>query len=268
MDTTRHAPKAWRILLLALGTAIVGSVWSLYAGSNCASCHSTELLFPRNVLASTGVAYYTVLFVAAVMVGPTIFVYSGVLVAAGVHAGLVATLIHLRTFCLPCVLTATAAAVALAAVIACDRSNIFRASLVSPGAALAVQMWVVLSGALPAAAASRDEAARVVHEEFAQPPVPSGTVRMVAYTRPDCGYCVELERDVLPGLARDYGNRLVVERRSAEELPGIPTPTLILTGASKRRLFPGLPSTQDLRNTIDTLMGEPHGLQTMLEKSR
>jgi hypothetical protein len=226
------------------------------------------LLFVGNVLASAGVAYYAVLLAAAILLGPSVFVYSGVLVAGGVHAGLVATLVHLRSFCPPCALTAAAASVALAAVISCDRSNIFRASLVSPGAALAVQMWVLLSGALPAAAASREGADRVVHEEFAQPPVPSGMVRMVAYTRPDCGYCVELERDVLPGLARDYGSRLLVERRSAEELPGIPTPTLILTGASKRRLFPGLPSTQDLRNTIDTLMGESHGLQTVLEKSR
>jgi hypothetical protein len=81
---------------------------------------------------------------------------------------------------------------------------------------------------------------------------------MVVYTRPDCGYCMELEREILPDLIRDFGDRLQIERRSAQTLPGIPTPTLILCGSQKRRMFPGLPSREDLRRAIESVMGENH----------
>jgi len=91
---------------------------------------------------------------------------------------------------------------------------------------------------------------------------------MVVYTRPDCGYCMELEKDVLPGILREFGSRLSVERRSAEALPGIPTPTIILTGSERRRLFPGLPPEAVLREAISNVMGEDHDHETVLEKSR
>jgi hypothetical protein len=109
---------------------------------------------------------------------------------------------------------------------------------------------------------------RVVQGELALPLVERGKVRMVVYTRPDCGYCMELERDVLPDLVRVFGTRLTVERRSAESLPGIPTPTIILTGSEKRHMFPGLPPREDLERAIQIVMGEDHGRETVLEKSR
>lgn len=257
------------MFLAALGLAALGSAWSLMGRGDCASCHSAGMIFPGSSLAATGVVYYSILLAAAMLFGPSLFVYSGILIAAGVHAGLVVVLLHLKLFCAPCLATAVAASLCLGLAIACDSSNAFRASLVSPGAACVIQLWVLLTGALPAAAESRDQADRIARDEFSKPSVSRGTVRMVVYTRPDCGYCIELERDVLPDLVSEFGSRLAVERRSAAELPGIPTPTLILSGAGGRRLFPGLPPTGDLRRAIETLMGdESHGHETVFEKSR
>ena len=108
----------------------------------------------------------------------------------------------------------------------------------------------------------------LTREEFTSPPVEPGRARMVVYTRPDCGYCMELERDILPGLTRDFGSGLVVERRSAEALPGIPTTTILLSGFDRRRFFPGLPPEADLRAAIENVMGDDHGRETVLEKSR
>jgi hypothetical protein len=191
-----------------------------------------------------------------------------VLLAAGIHGGLLAVLAHAGIFCAPCFGTALAALAALVFAIRCESSNALRASFVIPVAACLVQAGVLLSGAGPALAHAQAEPDRVVHEDLVSGSVARGTVRLVVYTRADCGYCIQLERDVLPGLIREYGDRLTIERRSAAELPGIPTPTLILSGDQKRRLFPGLPEVEELRNVIQDLMGESHGHQTLLEKSR
>jgi hypothetical protein len=214
------------------------------------------------------VVYYSILFTLAVALGPSLFVYSGVLLAAGVHGGLLAVLAHAKIFCGPCVGTSLAALGALVFTIRMDSSNALRASFVIPVAACLVQAGVLFTGSDSALAQSEAGTSQVVHEDLASPPVSRGQVRLVVYTRPDCGYCIQLERDVLPGLLQEYGDRLAVERRSAAELPGIPTPTLILTGIAKRRLIPGLPEVEDLRKVIQDLMGESHGHETVLEKSR
>jgi hypothetical protein len=269
VNTQNVPPRAWTLLLVALGLAALGSAWSLLGTSNCSSCHSAGSLFGGKSLAATGVVYYSALLAIGVAAGPTLFVYSGVLIAAGVHAGLVIVLVRLELLCGPCLATAGAALLCLISAIACDPANAFRASLVSPGAAGALQLWFLFSGALPAAAESRSQVEQVAREDLSRPPVARGTVRMVIYTRPDCGYCIQLERDVLPVLIREFGPRLDVELRSAKELPGIPTPTIILSGAGGRRFFPGLPETGELRRAIETLMGDKgHGHETVLETSR
>jgi hypothetical protein len=256
------------MLKIAILVAIGFSAWAALGSGSCASCDGAGEIFGGKSLAAVGVVYYAVLFMAAVALGPSLFVYSGVLLAAGVHGGLLVILVHAKIFCVPCLSTALAALAALGCVIRCDSSNALRASFVIPGAAFVVQAGVLLTGAVPAIAQARADTEQVVHEQLGSPPVARGHVRLVVYTRPDCGYCIQLDRDVLPGLVREFGERLQVERRSAEQLPGIPTPTLILTGREQRRLIPGLPEVEDLRKVIQELMGESHGHQTVLEKSR
>jgi hypothetical protein len=266
-DTIDH-PESWRIQQIALLGAIGCSTWAVLGSGTCASCEAAAGLLKGKPVATVGVIYYALLLAAALWWGPSLLVHSGVLLAAGVHVGLLTILFHAKIFCAPCLGTALSAFAALALSIRCDPSMAFRASWVIPGAAILVQSWVLLTGALPAMAETRANAERVAEEEFAAPPVASGDVRMVVYTRPDCGYCIQLEREILPKLVREFGPHLKVERRSAEHLPGIPTPTLILTGAEGRRFFPGLPELEALRSTLRTLMEESHGHETVLEKSR
>lgn len=268
MSTTKHQSRAWRWVLGALVLPLAGSAWAAWGGPGCRSCEgASELLGGRNV-AVLGVLYYGILLGASLLCGPSVFVYSGVGVAAGIHAGLVSVLIQSQILCVPCIVTAVSAAVALVAAIVAEPANAFRASLILPGAALAVQSWVLLTGAVPAVTQTRASAERVAHDELASAPVERGKVRMMIYTRPDCGYCIELEQDVLPALERRFGARLRVELRSAEKLPGIPTPTIILTGSNSRRMFPGLPPKEELERAIALVMGEDHGSETVLEKSR
>jgi hypothetical protein len=171
----------------------------------------------------------------------------------------VAVLIQSKLLCAPCIATAASAGLALALAIAAEPRNAFRSSLIIPGAALAVQSWMLATGTALAPPEPRQKVARVEPEEFISTPIEEGKARMVIYTRADCGYCIQLERDVLPGILTGFGSRLEVERRSAESLPGLPTPTIILTGSAHRRLFPGLPPKEELESAIRQVMGEPHG---------
>jgi len=265
---TIETSGAWRMIQIATLVAIAFSAWAALGSGSCGSCDGAALLFRGKSLAAVGVVYYSSLFIAGVAFGPSLFVYSGVLLAAGIHGGLLAVLAHAKIFCAPCVATAMAALAALVFAIRVDSANALRASFVIPVAAFLVQAGVLFTGAAPVLAQAEAEPDQVVHEDLASLPVARGEVRMVVYTRPDCGYCIQLERDVLPGLVREYGDRLAIERRSAAELPGIPTPTLILTGSAKRRLIPGLPEPEDLKKVIQDLMGVSHGHETVLEKSR
>jgi len=261
-------PKAWRLLKIALAAATLFSAWATFGGRTCGSCEAAAQIFQGKNLAVVGMAYYGVLFLAAQAFGRSIFVFSGVILAAGVHGGLLAILLHAKVLCAPCLGTALSALIALGAAIRCESWIGYRASWVIPGVALVVQSRLFLTAALPQAAEARVSAERISEEEFQAPPVPRGQVRMVVYSRPDCGYCIQFDRDVLPALVRDFGPYLQVERRSAENLPGIPTPTLILTGAERRRFFPGLPELADLKSTVRDLMEESHGRETVFEKPR
>jgi hypothetical protein len=268
MDLKAKHPWAWRCLVGSLLLGALAASWGALGSAGCGSCQGAAAVAQGMPLATLGTVYYGVLFAVAILAGPHLFVYTGIMIAAGVHAPLVVILLQAKLFCAPCLLAALAAGAALASAIVLEASNAFRASLILPAAAFALQTGVIFSGVVPlpkVAAASVEPLAR---EEFVSPPVERGRARMVVYTRPDCGYCMELEKDILPGLTRDFGSALVVERRSAEALPGIPTPTILLSGFEKRRMFPGLPPERDLRAALLSVMEDDHGRETVLEKSR
>ena len=259
MDIQKKTPRLWRWVMGALGLALVCSAWAAWGGSDCRSCQGAAEIFQGRNLPVVGVLYYGLLLAVSIVAGPNVVVYSGVALAAGVHGGLLAILIQSKLLCAPCIATALAAAAALAFAVIAEPANVVRSSLILPGAALAVQSWVLVTGAVPAVTETKASASRVAQEELSAVPVEPGKARMVIYTRPDCGYCIELERDIMPSLQSGFGSRLAVERRSAESLPGIPTPTIILTGSDERRMFPGLPPREDLERAIRKVMGEAHG---------
>ena len=76
---------AWRMLKIAIFCAVGFSAWAALGNAGCTSCDSGAELFRGKSLAAMGVIYYSILFVAATALGPSLFVYSAVLLAAGVH---------------------------------------------------------------------------------------------------------------------------------------------------------------------------------------
>ncbi len=257
--------KCWRLFLGLVAAALLGSIWAALAPPGCASCEGLRRAFGGNTLALLGTGYYFTLLLAAALVGPCLPVFAAVGVAAGVHGSLLALMVQRGEFCLPCVLTGVAAVAALGVSIRLEPANAFRASFILPGTAFALQFFLLLSGrGVP------EDVARARAQAVEQTPVlaPVGRVRMVAFTRPDCVYCRDLERDVIPELEREFGDRLLIELRSAEGIPGLPTPTLIVTSATRRKMFPGLPPTAELRGTIHEFLGGSDGRQALLPEPR
>jgi len=259
MERDDRGKKSWRLFLLFVILALLGSALSAVLGPSCGRCGGAGegLLGGGRTLAVLGTLYYAALLAMALVAGPCLPVFAGVQVAAGVHGVLLVVLWQRGEFCPLCVGTAISAIAALVASIVHEPRNAWRGAYVLPGAAFLFQSWLILGsgvgGTLPPAAQA--EIRRTVAEEARSPSSLSGQARMVAFVRADCGYCRILEEDVVPALKRDFGDRLAFEPRSAEAMPGMPTPTLVLSGQAGRKVFPGLPPEEDLRAAILTVMG-------------
>jgi hypothetical protein len=253
----------WRLALGLIGLALGGAAWAAFFWGGCGSCSGSSAGAAGHLLALSGVVYYVLLLGAGLVLGPSRVFWVGVLVAASIHGALLVALVMRGTLCPACILTGAAAIGAAALSCLIEPYNLVRASVILPAAALVTQLGGWALGTLPSAKPARTAAVPVAvpHDE-------SGTVRMVIYGRVDCVFCQRLAAEVLPELAREFGERLRVEHRSAEDLPGLPTPTIILTGAGGRRSFPGLPRTDALRRAILDTLGDSHDRQAMLPASR
>ena len=272
METDDRGKKSWRLFLLFVGLALLGSALSAVLGPSCGKCGGAGegLLGGGRTLAIMGTLYYMVLLGASLLAGPCLPVFAGIQVAAGIHGVLLVVLWQRGQACPLCIGTALSAIAALISSILLEPRNAWRGAYVLPGAAFLFQSWLILGSGvgvtLPPSAQA--EIQRTVAEEARSPLSPSGQARMVAFVRADCGYCRILEEDVVPALKRDFGDRFAFEPRSAEAMPGMPTPTLVLSGKAGRRVFPGLPPDADLRAAILTVMGESHESKTVLSQSR
>src|SRR5204863_8548285 len=138
---------------------------------------------------------------------------AGIFFGFGVHAMLV---VQLLLAGLKCWLCFSAAGISLALVslsVAHDPANVVRMALVLPWSVLVVLAWNGSPRPAVAAAASITDTA---------------AVRLVVFTQPDCAYCDELRRNVLPGIEHEFGSRLEVVYRPAGDLPAIRrTPTIV-----------------------------------------
>lgn len=258
MEINDRGQKSWRLFLLFVGLALLGSALSAVLGPSCGRCGGGGVLGGGRTLAILGTLYYAALLGMALVAGPCLPVFAGVQVASGVHGVLLMVLWQRGEFCPLCVGTAISAIAALVTSVIHEPRNAWRGAYVLPGTALFFQSWLILMGAgtggtLPPAAQA--EVRKAMAEKVSASPPSRGRIRMVAFVRADCGYCRILEEDVVPALKRDFGDRLAFEPRSAEAMPGMPTPTLVLSGQAGRRVFPGLPPEEDLRAAILTVMG-------------
>ncbi len=260
--------RSWRLVLALLGAALAGSLWAALAGTGCAACEGLQALVGGKTLAFLGVGFYALLILLGLIYGPSLPVFVGIQIAGGIHGSLLALMAQREMLCWPCILTAVAAIAALGVSIRLEPANAFRASFVLPGAAFTLQSFLLLTGASAAVTEARLDARRAVESEVAAPWVETGRVRLVAFTRPDCGYCLDLEKRVVPALKEEFGDRLTVEERSASSMPGLPTPTLIIRGRSGHRVFPGLPPLEELARTIRELKGEDHAGAAVLPEPR
>lgn len=141
-------------------------------------------------------------------------------------------------------LTAAALSAGMVAVsVIMDRASIGRLVALTPAAILAI----VAGRALPVTSA--------------QAPAEPGQLRISIFTQPDCPYCDDLQRRVMPEIVREFGERVATEYRSADDLPAVRrTPTIILQSARAGvtpRIIEGLPTVDRLRGVIRDLEAAP-----------
>jgi hypothetical protein len=256
MDPNEKHPWAWRLLLFGLALATLAAFWGALGSPGCRPCEGLAATFLEGRhLAMLGTLYYSLLLATAILWGPQLLVFSGITIVVALHGQLLILLVQGKLLCWPCLVAAGGAGAAQVAAVVLDPSTIYRSSVLLPAAAVAFQAWAFLSGGIPMPKHPGETPSEIARDERGAPPIEPGKARMVIYTRSDCGVCMELEHDLLPPLLREFGEKLVLERRPAEALPGIPTPTIILSGSQKKRFFPGLPPAADLRAAIETVMG-------------
>jgi hypothetical protein len=127
----------------------------------------------------------------------------------------------------------------LGLILSIDRVNFSRLAMIAPLLGLTIAADGLVTGRLPEA------------------PVDPGRVRITVYTQPDCPYCDEFRESVMPGIDREFGSRVAVEYRPADDLPAVRrTPTIILRPARSGgapRVIEGMPSPERLRGVIREL---------------
>jgi hypothetical protein len=228
--------RSWLAIVVLLGVQALLSAlaaareWSFA----CGACGVGGL-----GLGLAGFAFYAGLFAAALFAGPTRLVFGGILLGLGVHVLLAAQLLTLGKTC-PLCFAATGASAAMAVLaVAYDRANLGRVAILVPWSALLVLGWGELSRSTVAASASVSDTA---------------AVRLTVFTQPECPYCDELRDRVLPRVEREFGSRVQVVLRAAEELPGLRrTPTVVVSPGRRdrqSRVIEGLPDYDELRQAI------------------
>lgn len=179
-----------------------------------------------------GLAGYLALLAVALWKGPNRLLFAGVFFAFGVHALLVVRMTQDR-WCWICAAAAANSLLLAALAIVQDRANLKLAGFALPWSAAV--LLIVPRSATPQ-----------VHVAEARE-----GVRLVVLERAGCDYCRELRARVLPRLEREFGDRIEIRFRSADDVPGVTrTPTLILTKRSQARVIDGLPPYEMLRDAV------------------
>lgn len=204
----------------------------------CASCFRG---FPGPAL--LGIAYYGALFARACVAGISREVHWGILIGAAAHGVLLSRMSDGGPLCGLCLTAAALSAGMVAVSVIMDRASIGRLVALTPAAILAI----VAGRALPVTSA--------------QAPAEPGQLRISIFTQPDCPYCDDLQRRVMPEIVREFGERVATEYRSADDLPAVRrTPTIILQSARAGvtpRIIEGLPTVDRLRGVIRDLEAAP-----------
>lgn len=217
----------WTYFLLSM---VVGFLLSgLAMILDCGACEKDK------TIPLAGMSGYAILLTWAVWKGPTRGVFAGAFLALGIHAFLVLRMAS-GIWCWVCAAAAVNAVVLAGLAIALDRANLKLAGYILPWSAAILLV-------LPRPAESLAQA-------DPQPLPPDGAT-VVVFERPTCEYCAELRTTHLPQLEREFGPRVTVRFRSADDVPGVSkTPTIVVRSNRYSRVIEGLPPYDMLRTSV------------------
>jgi hypothetical protein len=231
--------RAWKPLVALLGVqaGLAAAAFFLERWGACGACRTGGASW-----AAAGIAAYLGLLGAALLWGPTRFLFGGILAAFGVHAALAVQLLTTGLHCWICFGATAISIVLMLLSIACDRANLGRLAFLLPWSVLLVVGWSSLPWSVALAGT---------------PTTDGATVRMTIFTQPDCSYCDELRERVVPEIEREFGPRVQTVYRPAGDLPALrQTPTIIISLGRRDRVIEGLPSLAALREAIRTVEGK------------
>jgi len=192
----------------------------------------------RAIPAVLGVVLYSTLLAGFWKSGLTSVVSLGILLATAVHVFLGIQMVLAGPICPLCLAAAVVSSGVTSLAVAMDRTNLRRLACVLPIAGLAAIRYAPISSVpVPASADER--------------------VSIQVYTQPECPYCDDLRSRVMPQILKEFGSRVNVDYRSADDLPAVRrTPTLILRSGragAVTRILEGLPTVERLRGVIRDL---------------
>lgn len=228
------ASAAALALRATLGLAAALSLWPSLFAAACASCSGAAGLVGGLPLAPAGLAVYSALLAASLLVpaASAPLLPLALAAAAGVHLTLVVLLLRSRDRCMPCF--GVAAAVLGALVLAQVQHPV--APLLG-GAVLVTSSLVSRSLFRLArrrfALELQDGALRLATRTLAEPAEPgAGKVRLIVYKRSGCLPCNYYELAVRLQIQAEFGDALALEERQLDAAQMIVTPLFVVRGSA------------------------------------
>jgi peptidase C39-like protein len=248
----------------AIGFCLMLSVWSWTYTGACKSCGQTAAVVGTLPLAQIGSAYYAVLLILETSLNERALVNLGLLTASGVHLLLLVLLVQTRLFCLPCLLTATAAFLAASLSVAATGIHGWELLAVVGGFLLAfiVTLQARRLHEPELRARAYKLATRVIAEGVS---VADGCARLVVYKRKNCPYCSFYETALRPAIEQDFGETVSIDEREAGK-ETIPTPLFVVSGAANFLLgeLPAEAAYPYLKGCIEAALNPNYaGLKTL-----
>lgn len=217
----------WTYFILSLGVGFLLSGLALVL--DCSACDKDA------TIAVAGMCGYGALLTLAIWRGPSRPVFAGAFLAFGIHVFLFLRMAS-GIWCWICAAAAFNALILAGLTIAQDRGNLKLAGFVLPWSAAVLLV-------LPRPA---DSIAGITSP---QPVIDGATILVLE--RPSCEYCIELRSTHLPRIEKEFGGRVSVRYRSADDVPGVSkTPTIVVQSNHYSRVIEGLPPYDMLRNSV------------------
>ena len=135
--------RRWKALVVLLATqaALSGMAATLEWTYSCGACRAGGLS-----LGLVGLAFYSGLFLSALVAGPSRIVFGALFLGFGIHAMLVVQLISLGQLCWICLTAMVLTTLMTILAISCDRANLVRLAGILPWSALLVLGWNEIPG--------------------------------------------------------------------------------------------------------------------------